>query len=172
MVTFTLFTLSGAALIMLTLAKRMEEKKRMTNFILRAISRGDERARAFHHQAVHWYSEGKTKAAFFIKKQLPMRSRNTFNKLVTMLQEESRRYAGTMRDSRLLKKSDGISEFFKSMSEVEKGAGEINEGYESAPVETVSIPEPVIIKQITEPVVPKPKRKYTKRKVKLTVRED
>ena len=31
-----------------------------------------------------------------------------------------------MRDSRLIKRSDGISEFFKNMSEIEKGNGEIH----------------------------------------------
>ena len=35
-----------------------------------------------------------------------------------------------MRDSKLLKKSDGISEFFKNMSNIEKGNGEIHDNYD------------------------------------------
>ena len=130
MVTITLFTFSGAVLIILTLAKRMEEKKRKANFVLRAISMGDERARALHHQAVHLYSQGKERVSLLVKKQLPMRSRNIFNKLVTLLQEQSNRYAGNMRDSRLLRKSDGISEFFKNMADSERERGEINETFD------------------------------------------
>src|SRR3989344_1041544 len=127
MVTFALFTLSGIGIVTITMAKRFEEKRKKPFFLLSAISKGDERVRELHHQAVHWYSIGKEKIAFFVKKQLPMRSRNSFNKLVTFLEENAEKYFGNIRDSRLLKKSDGISEFFKNMSAVEKGSGEINE---------------------------------------------
>ncbi|MDO8565376.1 MAG: hypothetical protein Q7R67_02035 [bacterium] len=158
MVTFSLFIISGTALVTLTLAKRREERRKTGVFLLKAISRGDERARALHHQAVRLYSEGKERADFLIKKQLPMRSRHTFNKLVTLLQEQSERYAGRMRDSKLLKKSDGISEFFKNMSEVEKGAGEINEAYEETILATA------------EPI--KPTKKISKKMVRVVVKEE
>ncbi len=154
MVSFSLFIFSGIVLIVLALAKRREEKKKSSFYILNAISKGDERMRELHHQAVRFYSEGKEKTAFFVKKQLPMRSRNSFNKLVTLLKEQAEKYIGNIRDSRLLKKSDGISEFFKNMSSVEKGNGEINDVYLT---EVVEIKEP---KSLV-------KKRETRRKVKV-----
>ncbi|MDZ4205676.1 MAG: hypothetical protein U1C12_00450, partial [Patescibacteria group bacterium] len=69
---------------------------------------------------------------FFFKKQIPIHSRNSLNKLLTFLKKKKEQYVVSMRDSRLLKKSDGISEFFKNMSDIEKGNGEIHDVYEDA----------------------------------------
>ena len=59
-----------------------------------------------------------------------MHSKNSSNKLLSYLAEKKEKYINNMRDSRLLKKSDGISEFFKNMSSIEKGNGEIHDTYE------------------------------------------
>ena len=77
-------------------------------------------------------SETKEKIHLIINKKIKLHSKNTFNKLVAYLGEKREQYETNMRNSRLLKKSDGISEFFKSMSEVEKGNGTIEETFEDS----------------------------------------
>ena len=176
MITFTLFAFSGAVLVTLTLAKRIEEKRKKSFFILRAISRGDERMRELHHQSVRFYSLGKEKTAFFVKKQLPMRSRNSLNKSLTTLREQAERFENLIRDSKLLRKSDGISEFFKNMSTVEKGNGEINDVYEDREVK----PEPTetmesLAKISTfqpKPAVKRKRKSPVKKAVRLVVKEE
>ena len=128
MLAFSIFILSGAGIIILTLAKRLEEKRRgAPTLILRAVSRGDERVRNLHHKALHHYSVSKDKFGFWFKKQLPLKLKIAWNKLEAELKERGASYLGDMRNSRLLKKPDGMSEFFKTISEIEKGTGEINE---------------------------------------------
>jgi len=129
MVFIYLFILSGLGIATLLVAKRIEEKKRRKLFILELICRGDVMLREFHHEAINFYSEGKETVAFFVKKQLPMKSRSTLNKVLALIEDRTEGYLNNLRDSRLLKKSDGISEFFKNVSDVEKGGGEINEDY-------------------------------------------
>lgn len=130
MITISIFTISGLAIVLLTTAKGLAEKRQKSFFILEAISKGDTHIRGFYRRAVHLYSEGKEQARFFFKRQIPIHSKNSFNKLISFLKEKRGQYIGNMRNSRLLKKSDGISEFFKNMSDVEKGNGEINDVYE------------------------------------------
>ncbi len=127
MVTFALFILSGTIIAVLAIAKRMEEKRRQTPLVLRAVSHGDERIRKFHHEALFQYSQAKDKSAFYLKKQLPLKLKSLINKLNAYAKEKGVEYFGDMRGARLLKKPDGISEFFKNISEIEKGTGEINE---------------------------------------------
>jgi len=146
MITFYIFIFSGVALVTLTLTKRIEEKRKKPFFLFKLISNGDENVRKLHHKSLHFYSVGKDKAAFFVKKRLPMHSRNSLNKFITKLGEQTEKYMGDIRDSRLLKKSDGISEFFKNMSTIEKGAGEINDPYESREME--------VIQEKIEPIAP------------------
>ena len=126
------FTVSGLAILTLLVAKNLERKRKRPFFILAAISRGDIYIRGFYHRVIHFYSEGKEKILFFLKKQVPIHSRNSFNKLLSFLREKKLQYLGSMRDSRLLKKSSGISEFFKNISDIEKGNGEINDVYEDS----------------------------------------
>lgn len=126
-----LFTVSGLAILALVVTKSLEEKRKRSFFVSRAISRGDANVREFYHRLVHFYSTSKEKGLFFFNKQIPIHSRNFLNKLFSFLKEKQEQYLGNMRDARILKKSDGISEFFKNMSNVEKGNGEINESYES-----------------------------------------
>lgn len=165
MVLIYLFILSGIVLMTMAVAKRLEEKRRTKVFLFKLISKGDSLAREFHHEAVNFYSAGKEKADFFIKKQLPMKSKSSFNKIIAKVEQKMERHIDNLRDSRLLKKPDGISEFFKNISTVEKGAGELRgDIYNGESIETeiepetvseAISPEPIEIKfEIVEPTVP------------------
>jgi hypothetical protein len=172
MISFYLFILSALVIVTMLVAKRIEEKKRASVLLLKLVSRGDERARVWYNQALQHYSIGKEKAEILVKKQLPLRTRHLLNKAISYSQELSAKYLGDVRNSRLLKRSDGISEFFKSISEVEKGTGEINETFineaESLPdvqeltQEVVEAVETTFIEPIQE-VLEKPKKAPRKR---------
>ncbi|MDO8471494.1 MAG: hypothetical protein Q7S49_02715 [bacterium] len=127
MIATSIFTISGLSIITLVVAKKLEEKRKKPFFILNVISKSDTHIRELYHKAVRLYSEGKEKSSFLFKRQIPIHSKNYFNKLLSFLKEKREQYVVKMRDSRLLKKSDGISEFFKNMSEIEKGNGEIHD---------------------------------------------
>jgi len=165
MIPFTLFILSGTAIATLLLAKRVEEKRRKTNFILKAISKGDERFRTIHHKSIHSYSIGKERLAFWLKKQLPMRSKNLWNKFQALVAQTADKYMGDIRNSRLLKKPDGISEFFKNISEIEKGGGEINEVYleEKQIAESITAPKEMSVVEVKEIIEEKPLKLLRKR---------
>lgn len=156
-------------MVVLTIAKRVEEKHKKTFFVFKAISLGDERLREIHHQSLHFYSKGKEKAAFWLKKQLPLKLRSLWNRALVLGKESTKKLVGDLRDSRLLKKkSDGMSEFFKNISDIEKGNGEINEVYleetRYKEQETV-IPEQIPAKpNPTTPSLRGARRKYTRRK--------
>lgn len=153
-----IFVLSGAGIITLTLAKRFQEKKKKNVFILRAISRGNERVHDYHHRAINTYSVGKERMDFWVRKQLPLRTKNIWYKMVAYIQERGNEYIGEMRNVKLLKRTDGLSEFFKNISEIEKGTGEINDSYtEPTPTVVTSIPVTPMIK-VSKPRAPK-KRK-------------
>lgn len=130
MITISIFTISGLSIITLIVAKKVEEKRRKPFFISNLISKGDTRIRGPYHRMVRLYSEGKERVLFLFKKRVPLHSRNSLNKFLSFLREKREHYVNEMRDSKLLKKPDGISEFFKNMSSVEKGNGEINDVYE------------------------------------------
>jgi len=127
MTPIAIFSISGLAIVSLMVAKKWGEKRRKRFLILDIISKGDIRIRRFYHLTIHFYSEGREYFLFFLKKQISMHSRNSLNKLLAFLRKKRERYVESMRDSRLLKKSDGISEFFKNMSNIEKGNGEIHD---------------------------------------------
>lgn len=193
MVTFVLFSISGVAIVAITLAKRVEERKKTTVFILRLISLGDERLRSLNHEALRQYSHGKEKFGFWVKKQLPLKLKSLWNRFEAYAREKSVKYLGDVRDSRLLKRPDGISEFFKNISEIEKGGGEINETLETlsedfyiqtseerhAQGEKFKIESVVITKTVEEEplrvVEPKksraPRKKSTPRSKKISVVE-
>ncbi len=117
-------------MILLLVTKKVEEKRRKPFFISNAISKGDTHIRGLYLRVVRFYSEGKEKTLLLLNKRIPLHSRNSLNKLLSFFREKRERYINEMRDSRLLKKPDGISEFFKNMSDIEKGNGEINDVYE------------------------------------------
>ncbi|PIP55851.1 MAG: hypothetical protein CO183_00070 [Candidatus Zambryskibacteria bacterium CG_4_9_14_3_um_filter_42_9] len=129
MTSITIFTISGLAIFILVAIKSLEEKRKQNFFAMGLISKWDKQTRRFYQRIIHLYSDGKERTALFFKRQIPMHSRNLFNKLVYFLKGQREFYFGNIRDSRLLKKPDGISEFFKNMSKVEKGNGEINDTY-------------------------------------------
>lgn len=136
----------------LTLAKRVEMKSKRPSFLLKIVSRGDEHARVAYHETLHFYSEGKHKLAFFVKKQLPLKVKSYFYKGVSYVRAKGEERFGNKRNSRLIKRDGGISEFFKSISEIEKGSGEINdvlsaEIRETQPEGIPTKAEPLIIQE-------------------------
>lgn len=162
----SIFILSGLALVALTLAKRREETSGRTNLLLRLISRGDEHFHELNTNGLHFYSMGKEKFGFWMKKQLPLRAKSLLIKTIALTQELSEKYMGDMRNSRLLRKNDGLSEFFKSISEIEKG-GEINDPFTSGSEElkireSTTIASPALTFEQAPTVIPresKPKKK-------------
>ncbi len=173
MITFSLFIFSGAAIATLTLAKRREEKRKQPVLILRAISRGDERVRGYHHWALDWYTLGKDQAGFWFKKQLTLKAKSLWNRFISWNKGMVSQYMGDMRDARLLKRSEGISEFFKSISEVEKGLGEINETLDETIAEGYyPLPSVTEIRRVEEPKTavsaPKVSKPARTRKVALS----
>ncbi|MBI1974638.1 MAG: hypothetical protein HYS51_02205 [Candidatus Zambryskibacteria bacterium] len=132
MISITIFAISGTALITLITAKSIEEKLKKQIFLSSWIAKWDEHAKVWYHKVLRVYSEGKEKAALFFNKKIRIHSKNIFNKLLVYLKEKRERYESNMRNSRLLKKPDGISEFFKNMSDIEKGNGSIDETFEDA----------------------------------------
>ncbi len=176
MISFTLFILSGVALTSLTIAKRIELKGRDASFILRIVSRGDERARDLYHQALHFYTTGKHRVVFVVKKQLPLRAKSYLTKSVVYIKEKGENRFGNIRNSRLISKRDGMKEFFKNISEVEKGGGELHEDFPEAPIITIeesalvqplmTVVEPVeAVVEIPVPKVRKPRAPRQKKSV-------
>ena len=129
MASIAIFTISGLGIITLFIAKIISDRREKPFFVLEIISKGDKYVRELYHRGIHLYSEGKDVGWVFFKKQVPLHSKNIWNKTLSFVNEKKVEYLNNMRDSRLLKKSDGISEFFKNMNEVEKGNGEINDSY-------------------------------------------
>jgi hypothetical protein len=116
-----IFAFSGLIIAVLIGAKMWEEKHRRKPLFLRLVSLGDEHARHLSHELAHKYSEWKEQAHFFINKQLPLHTKNFINKTNTTVKERLDKHIGDIRGSRFLKRSDGISEFFKSLEEKENG---------------------------------------------------
>jgi hypothetical protein len=124
------FMISGLGILGLLVAKKIEEKRRKPLFVLAALSRSNIYVREVYQHVVHWYSDGKENFSFIVEKQIPMHTVNYKNKLISFLKEKRDEYTNNMRDTRLLRRSDGISEFFQSISNVEKVGGEIHDSLE------------------------------------------
>jgi len=178
MVLVTIFAISGVALVTITTAKRLELKRQKTPKILNLIARGDTYVRDLNHRVFDYYFGSKDGLDFFFKKWVPVQTKLSFNKTVNKLKDQVGEYVNDMRDAKLLKKSDGISEFFKNIKEIEKGQGEINDIFtpeetneEITPTVEVKIEETTPIEPAPKPIAKttKPKRK---RKVKVAVKED
>jgi hypothetical protein len=121
MILTTVFIVSGACILLLLLAKMWEMKHKKPFFLLGFISNGDHHIRNWSQVSVHAYSELKEDASFFVKKQIPLHSKNILNKTEVLIKEKTEKLMGDMRNARLLKsKNEGISEFFKNVSEMEK----------------------------------------------------
>lgn len=168
MVSFALFILSGVVIAALIVAKMIELRGNKPLFVLRAVSLGDERARDMYHKGLKLYSDGKVKLVFFVKRELPVRAKIYFNKGLAWLEEQLEEQLGDVRNSRLLNRREGISEFFKNISEIEKGAGELHEEIyveptvDEAPLAYRITPAPVL--NIEVPIEEKPKKPRKPRK--------
>ncbi len=128
MIFFT-FLISGVIVGILLTLKVIEIRTGKSVMILDLISKGDHRLRELSHVSAHKYSELKEDTHFFVTKQLPFRTKNWINKMQIILKDRTEDHIGNIRNSRFLKKKDGISEFLKNVSETEKG-GEINDTLE------------------------------------------
>jgi hypothetical protein len=121
------FYISGIAILALLLAKGVEMKFKHRFSLLKLVSRWDKEVRVVYHRGVHMYSESKEKGYRWATKQLPYKAKSYVNKSSAFAKEKLEKYIGDVRNSRLIKKNDGISEFFRNISDLEKGKGEINE---------------------------------------------
>ncbi|KND49079.1 MAG: hypothetical protein AB200_01455 [Parcubacteria bacterium C7867-005] len=120
MFSFITFILSGVAIALLITAKIWEIRKKKTLSFLSMISKGDARFREMSHDVAHEYSVLKEKAEFFVTKQLPIRTKNILNKAEALVKDQVEKRLGNIRNSRLLNtKNEGISEFFKNISDME-----------------------------------------------------
>jgi hypothetical protein len=126
-----IFIISGAMIALLLLGKRFEEKTKKRFFLLALVSLGDTQARELSHKSISWYADAKEKTIFFLKKQFPKQVKGSFLKFDSKVSEKLGNFTTKLRDSRLLKKNDGISEFLKSIADVEKGNGSIEETFDS-----------------------------------------
>lgn len=171
------FILAGVVLAALILAKMYEMKGSSINrqkvFMLRAISKGDERARDLYRKSLHLYSDGKHKALFFLEKQLPTKAKIYTNRVLAKLAEVSEERFGNIRNSRFLEKREGISEFFKSISEMEKGGGELHDEVyveptiDETPLAYRITPTFVPTEQTTAETTPKVKKPRAARKPRV-----
>jgi hypothetical protein len=122
MILTIIFLVSGVCLVILLGTKMVEVKHKKSIFPLNFISKSDHRIKEIAHKATHQYSEIKEKSEFVIKKQIPLHSKNLYYKTESLVKEKAEKYLGNIRNARILnKKSDGISEFFKSLSDKENG---------------------------------------------------
>jgi len=127
-----IFALSGICLVILLSTKMSELKHRRTFFPLNFISKSDHRIREITHLATHHYSEFKERGEFVLTKQLPLHSKNILNKTKTLIKEKVEKHLGDIRNTRLLgNKKDGISEFFKNLSDKERTGIEAGEKLEN-----------------------------------------
>lgn len=129
MTSVTIFAVSGIMIILLTVAKGLSGRRGKNFFILRAISRGDTYARRVYHLVIHFYSESRDRILFFLQKQIRMHMRNSWNKMLAFVHNRRDRYLNQMRDSKLLKKQEGISDFLRNISDIDRGNGEIHDSY-------------------------------------------
>ncbi len=120
-----IFLFSGLVISSILLAKKIEIKYKRTFLLLRAITRGDERVRDYSHRFAHFYSESKEKAHLLVSRRLPLHSKKLLSKANTKVQDLSSIYLEKIRGIKALKRTDdGISDFFKNLSNKELGRNE------------------------------------------------
>ncbi len=120
------FVISGLIIVALVGAKMIEDSKKRKPLFLKLVSLGDERVRNATLDFAHKYSEWKERGHIYLTNQLPLRSKNLLNKVTALLKERLQRHVGDIRGSKFLKKKDGLSEYFKNISE-KQGEGRIDE---------------------------------------------
>jgi hypothetical protein len=122
-----IFIVSGLFVAVFLLAKMREMRTKKPFFLLRAVSQGDHRVRDVYQSATNKYSDAKEKGKFWVTKQLPLQTKTLLSKAETLVKEKSEKYIGNIRNSRLLGDNrEGISEFFKNLSEKEEERAEEN----------------------------------------------
>lgn len=121
-----LFLVSGVAIALVLFTKVRELQTGNTPFLLRVISLGDARMKDLSHRTAHIYTDKREELVFFLEKQLPLHTRNAFNKAKLILEEKIRILIDDIRGHRFMKKNEGITEFFKSIEE-EKQDSQIEE---------------------------------------------
>ena len=111
-----IFGISGLSILVLLTAKLIEEKRRKQIFVLGIISMGNESVRRYSRFITHKYSEFKTRLDLTLTKRLPNQFKVLSNRAGNFLKEYVEYYTEKARNSRLLKRNGGISEFFKNIS--------------------------------------------------------
>ncbi|MEX0919454.1 MAG: hypothetical protein WDZ64_01740 [Parcubacteria group bacterium] len=163
MILVTVFTVSGVAIIVLMVAKRLEIKRESTPNILRLVSKGDTKLRNLHHKTVDLYFETKDNLGFLIKKKAPTHFKLSFNKMVGRLKTQLEEYINDLREAKLIKKQGGISEFFKNISESEKTKDEEKVSLKQVSDETTLVEIQKLLQEMINDTkteqVEKPKRK-------------
>ncbi len=174
MIPFIIFYSSGAIIALLIFAKVWESKRDKPFFFLSVISKSDARLRQLSHDATHAYSEYKERGEFFFKKQLPLRARSFWNKVMAWVKNNIDKHVGDIRNTRLLNhKKDGISEFFRNISNNESDAAyvpdmpvptEAGDEIIEEGIGVINIPEIEVVEEIHEGVEAMPKRVVRRKK--------
>lgn len=114
------FIFSFIVIFLMLLSKIYEIKNNKKIVIFETVSHFDHNIRNLFHNAGHIYLDYKQIFLIFVKHQLPLHSKNVFNKTQIFFKEKIEKYIGNIRASKLLSdKSDGVSEFFKNISNIE-----------------------------------------------------
>jgi hypothetical protein len=114
------FAVSGLMVALLLGAKVWEGRYQRPFFLLSLISRGDERVRGLSHKSAHLYVDIKEKGKFFVEKELPLRTQAFAMKVNGFVKEKYDTFLEEIRGPRFLKRSEGVSEFLKNLSEKEE----------------------------------------------------
>src|SRR5690606_463017 len=124
-----IFAVSGIAILFLFAAKGFEMRRRKPSMFLHIAKRADTKTGALYFKLLHFYSDSKEKTHLFLNRQAPMKIKSAMVKFGTFLKERREEYLMKMRDARILKKNSGISEFYKNLSNIDKGNGKIEDGF-------------------------------------------
>jgi hypothetical protein len=121
-----IFALTGAVIVLLIAAKSFELKRGKHFVIFRLISLGDSSLRALLHSSATLYTTAKERTLFFLKKQLPLKTRSYWNRLLAFLKDKTDKNLVRMRDIKIIRpRKQNISEFFRNLPKKETG-GTIN----------------------------------------------
>jgi len=112
-----IFYVSLACIAFLLFTKMREQKTKKQPFLLRIITLGDERIQIFSQKSAHWYADRKDDAIYFFEKQLPIRSKRLWAKTQATAIEKWGILMNDLREMKILKRSEGLSEFFQARDE-------------------------------------------------------
>jgi hypothetical protein len=120
-----LFIVSGVGIFVLIVTKMRQFSTKRDPLLLRFISLGDAHVRELSQRGAHLYADTKDELEFFFRKQLPLRAKSLWNKILTSLSVHGRVLMSDLQGTRLFKKNGDISEFFKAVTEKENETIEI-----------------------------------------------